>query len=297
MLKYFNKKSQEQFSWIFVIIAGAIILSFFVMFGFKYIDLQTKKENALLTSSVYNSIYSLQKTEFSTEAEIDLTLKKDVKVACNSFSIGNYISKSLSDEFVFAPMKMQSNKLYIYMKTWDYPFRIANFFYLTSPERSYTVVYDSSSEEFVKSLYFPKNFNVKVTTSDDKRINNKIVYFYDTSKGMSIEPKEYGYLKINGKKYPFFGKSMIYGAIFTDNYECMLEKSLNKYKLLVDIYEGKAQLMFFLKPSCNYDRIKFDLSKLGKAIESRKYEDIFTLSKSIEGENKDIVSMNCEPLF
>src|SRR3989338_7107885 len=41
-----NKKGEgEQFNWIFVIVAGAIILGFFIMFTFKYIELQEKRQD------------------------------------------------------------------------------------------------------------------------------------------------------------------------------------------------------------------------------------------------------------
>ena len=41
-----EKKGQgDQFNWIFIIIAGAVILGFFTMFIFRYIELEEKKQD------------------------------------------------------------------------------------------------------------------------------------------------------------------------------------------------------------------------------------------------------------
>ncbi len=290
-----NNKAQGQFNWIFVIVAGAIILGFFVMFAVKYIDLQTKKENAELTSGVYNSLYGLRKSSIDTETEINLIMNKQITVSCNDIAIGNFISKSLSDEFVFAPEKMQTSKIQLWMQTWNFPFRIANFFYLTTNDRTYYVIYDSDSENFVKELRFPRKFNIKLRDSDVNEEN--VIYFYDSNKGISIPPKKYGFLKIDGKEYPYFGTSMMYGAMFTDNYECMLERSLNKFELMTEIYEEKADMMFSLKPSCNYDSLKRTSSLLKRSIEEKDYERIFELKEKLEEQNKNLIEQNCEPLF
>ena len=33
-------------------------------------------------------------------------------------------------------------------------------------------------------------------------------------------------------------------AIFSEDYECLLNKAMGKYKLLIEIYEDKAEMMF-----------------------------------------------------
>jgi len=46
-----NKRGQGvQFNWIFVIVAGAIILGFFVMFIFKFVELQEKRQDVQTVS-------------------------------------------------------------------------------------------------------------------------------------------------------------------------------------------------------------------------------------------------------
>ena len=40
-----KKGDGEQFNWIFVIIAGSIILGFFVLFVFKFVELQEKRHD------------------------------------------------------------------------------------------------------------------------------------------------------------------------------------------------------------------------------------------------------------
>ncbi len=290
-----NKKGDgEQFSWIFIIVAGSIILGFFVMFAFKYVALQSQKENAKLSSGIYNELYTLQKSGFKTETDIPLFTDKEITITCDKFQLGNFAPESLSREFIFSPSKMTTNKINLWMMGWDYPFRISNFFYLTSNEE-YFLVYDSSSEEFVKSLRFPKNFNVKVTNVESSKGKN--IYFKNSNKGVSIPANESGYLKIDGKQYPYFGLPMLYGAIFSDNYGCILDRALEKYRIIIDIYSEKAEMLASIKPICGYDSLKRDLLLLDKAVVSKDYEKIFDLSNKLSLENENLVGGGCNPLF
>ena len=80
-------KSQSQFNWIFIIIAGAIILAFFVNFALKYKSLQEEKISVELLINLDNALFNLQASPFNTFDVVNVP--KDLEITCNNFKIGN----------------------------------------------------------------------------------------------------------------------------------------------------------------------------------------------------------------
>ena len=80
-------KSQIEFNWIFIIIAGAIILTFFVTFAFKYKSVQEEKLSVDLLINLDKALYNLQASPYATFDIIDIP--KDLQITCDDLKIGD----------------------------------------------------------------------------------------------------------------------------------------------------------------------------------------------------------------
>ena len=103
----FMKRGQsEQFNWVFVLVAGAIILGFFVMFVFKYQDLQQKKLSVNVGKILDENIKLLETTElYLDDKEFDLGLRVKIDFYCqdqeNFFEINDYFEQKLKNIVLF----------------------------------------------------------------------------------------------------------------------------------------------------------------------------------------------------
>ena len=293
------RKGQMEFNWMFVIIAGAVILAFFVTFTMRYIDIQNKKDNAIVASDIYNALYGLQKSAYQTETPIDLYLKTDLKFSCKQVEVGNFFSQSLEKVFVFAPKEITTDKINVFLKPWKYPFKIASLFYLSAPNYKYYIVFDSTSSSFVKSLEFPKSFNIIKTASipNIKDPNSKIISFTSKAGDVQLTPSETGYAVINGKQYPVLGLPLLYAAMFSDNYPCVFDRLNQKFLDMIEIYKGKVDYMFSTNTNCDYSQLKNTLSKMEESIKNKNYDSLIELSRTLDEQNNNLLSSECNPLY
>ena len=293
------KKAQMEYNWAFVIIAGAVILGFFVAFTMRYIDIQNKKDNALVASEIYNALYGLQKSSYQTETPISLFLKTNLKFSCDEVEVGNFFSQSLEKEFVFAPKEMTTDKINVFLKPWKYPFKISNLFYLSSSNYKYYIVFDAASADFVNSLEFPKNFNIIKTTSfpNIRDPNARIISFTQKAADVQLDPSENGYATIAGKKYPVLGLPLVYAAMFSDNYGCVFERLNDKFLTLIQIYKEKVDYMSAMNKNCDYSQLKRTLSGMESSIQNKNYADLREKAGTLGGQNNNLLNSECNPLY
>lgn len=297
------KKAQMQFNWAFVIVAGAVILGFFITFTVKYIDIQNMKEGAIIASDTYNTLLTLQTIGFKTDLEIPLSLITDLDFSCNKMLVGSFNSSvGLKKEFIFSPEKMRTSKLDVWIQSWKYPFKIANLFYLSSKEKKYYILYDPNDQkiaEFVNQLDFPKRFNVEKITVYPNNLdeNSRVISFTNKDGDVKITPDENGKATINNKDYPLFGMPLVYGAIFSEDYPCILDKLMKKYLTILEIYKTKADYLYAIDKDCDYSQIRFTLNTLRDKIESKNYDEIKNYVNILNEQNSNLLTNDCSPLY
>src|SRR3989344_1377970 len=282
------KKGQgEQFNWIFIIIAGAIILAFFTMFAFKYIDLQERKQDVQSIKDLGAVLSTLEKLQvgdqyFALNSNEDSGLKfgyglelshncieDDSELYINDGEFANY---ELKDEILFTDSKQKINSLDLLIMPWRYPFHITNFIYLSDPNKNYNLIYDSSSRNFVNELDFSDIFNLEITDKVKIKDNSKYVFF--TSRIPSeneiqnylgtSDSTEFVYVDTRTKKISFFdngwsepvnyyGEEMMIGSVFSnskENYECNVNKAISKLKGTSNIYLERIKLLNQINKNC-----------------------------------------------
>ena len=271
-----SKKAQVsiQFNWIFVLIAGSIILLFFIgivlkqktaseskLAGSVAEDLKAILTGAGLSSGTVN-IIQIPKIEISFTCDED----DDSWFGVDWERTGH--TKKMPVEVIFSPNLIKGREIITWALGFSAPFKIMNFLYVTSPEIRYIFVYNQGNivaEEIFNSLP-DEMFKEHIESGDIdfiQDLNNykvKFVYFADTDGPSELPPFFQGVdvsaiqilpgrvIKFWAKKGNSFvedptsfylDKNTIYGAIFSENresYECNLRKLFKRVGFVVDIY-------------------------------------------------------------
>ncbi|MCX6706545.1 MAG: hypothetical protein NT001_00160 [Candidatus Woesearchaeota archaeon] len=169
-----NAVVEVQFNWIFILIAGALILAFFIIIISKQKAVSDKKLSVDILNSI-DQIMSGQKTSENRQDVIDM-FKTSMSYSCGgcdcAISLGG-MSKSKGNVVLFAPSEMRSDRLLTWTQSWDMPFRVTNFIYMTVPEIKYYFIVPSTSSalpesiktEFISNL--PVNLSYEIVDSAD----------------------------------------------------------------------------------------------------------------------------------
>jgi hypothetical protein len=164
-----NKRAvvEVQFNWIFILIAGALILGFFFIIITKQKTLSDKKLSVEILNSM-DRIMSGQKTSENRQDVIEL-FSTAMSYSCGgcdcAMSIGG-MSKKKGNLILFAPSYMKSDMLLTWTQSWDMPFRVTNFVYMSIPEIKYYFIGppENIQKDFIKNL--PVNLTYEVVSTD-----------------------------------------------------------------------------------------------------------------------------------
>ncbi len=153
-----NTKAQIQvtFHWIYVLIAGAVILLFF--FSLILSQKQRSEENlrqdiVRLVESIFTAASLSEKTKTTVDTNLD---QYALTFSCRD-GVGEYGLKggsgSVQDPVhpVFSPAKVQAAQLSLWSLPYKLPFKVIDFLLITSPNIKYVVVGSTSfAEEFLE---------------------------------------------------------------------------------------------------------------------------------------------------
>ena len=305
------KKGQSiQFNWIFVIVAGTILLLFFTLFAFRYTTLQNKKINAETARALDRSISSIKTTEAYTN--LDLGKVNEIEFNCNEFII-NKDYRQKTNNIIFSS-NIKSNRIGLWSKSFEYPFKIDNIVFLSSIENKIYLIYDNFNEQFVTEIYneIPSLFNVKIVNDYDNIRDSVIVFFVDPSgkldelksknnKVVYIDGADVGSVKFyedSIKESSYLSREMMYGAIFTSNfklYDCSFKSLLNKMNDVNKIYENKAKNM----KECSYLGIvqNLNVNDEVKNCLNNNCLDLINNKEILDLQNQELYEQGCKVVF
>ncbi len=254
-----------QFNWIFVIVAGAIILGFFVMFIFKFVELQEKRQDVqtvrFFSTGVISASSKLQigsggaavdsqgddgiRFGYNTNLGYEC-IEGDASVLVNR---GDSAWYKLKDEVVFMDREIKFGALDgvdLWILPWSYPYHVTNFIYLANSKTKIYLVYDSSGREVAGGLEVSSVFNVEVLSVEDleeAESGSKVVFFTRSEPGFDMlsrisAGKDINFVYIAGNKAKFFdevwsegvefySEEQLYGAIFSNNAD-IFECNINR---------------------------------------------------------------------
>ncbi|MEM4246719.1 MAG: hypothetical protein QXR48_00515 [Candidatus Woesearchaeota archaeon] len=171
-----NKRAIElQFNWIFILIAGALIIAFFFSVVQKQRALSEEKLSITLASQM-DAVFSGAIESKGTGQPL-ATPKPGIAFYCSEvcdcfYKIGKK-SASLDDKILFAPSMLKEQDARALALEWKFPFRVANFLLLTNPGIKYYFVYDSGNQlsaqlyQKIRKALKPEDINAETVSSPD----------------------------------------------------------------------------------------------------------------------------------
>lgn len=190
---------EVQFNWIFILIAGAVILLFFGMIITKQ---KAASEQKMVASFLTDLELIMTGSMVSKEALNFISIpNKEINFeGCDFYYIGKgdaRLKRDIKEKIIFAPDMIKGTKLTIWTLPWNIPYRVTNFLYLTSPQIRYIIVYDSGSSGFADEI--EKLLPPETITIDEEEFN---VMFRDKKRPDEIDdPGEI--LDLNNYKVKF----------------------------------------------------------------------------------------------
>lgn len=318
------------FTWIFVSIAGVLILIFFINFALNNAGISSEISNIRYLEDINNII-----TAFATSSEankaISLPRETEVYFDCSNILLtqgSKDYTKKTPGNIIFGTERFSGNKLLLWTQEWKLPFKITNFVYLSSPDIKYNLIYDFNSQEEVSEIEsaIPDIFNVESinlnqlnlrTLDRENNVKNKFVFFTTPAKlndifkmdtpasVVQIDAGDFGevtyYKEGSQKSSSYITKQLIYGAIFTDDYDtysCLITRSMDHLSLVSSLYAEKARLLQIKTiRQCSYSQIKVTLDNYGSIAKTLNMQEVFSRSEALINQNRQIDNQDCSTIF
>ncbi len=266
-----SKKGIEvQFNWIFILIIGVLILAFFVVMVQKQREVANKK----LAVNVLSEIDVILTGEGVATGRSDILEIPEMpfEFTCTSYSVAG-IGRDTGNSIIFSPYNIESDTLLTWTLSWNMPYKIANFLYLTTPDITYYFV---NVEDFIVDE-LPNNITVrKVKGINDIEpqgedhiriiateniagplpsklkglpeeeltalvIGDDKLEFYKSDRE-SFVPDEFE----GSNSYPALSKETLYGAVFAnrfEEYKCTMDKAVKRWGKVNEIYIIRTEFL------------------------------------------------------
>lgn len=272
---------EVHFNWIFVLIAGAIILFFFISIVNKQREFSEIRSSGTIITNL-ESILTGAQISTNTINIVDIP-KVGIGFECNRYFIG-VTHKQTKGDVIFSPNLLKGKKLITWALEWNMPYRVTNFLYLTDPELRYVIVNKPDRPGFKIFNELPKEMNKelieinRLNTFSDKN-NYKVKFIFFDNKEDDVLSKlnemqdgdvtaivlmdftgedkipDIGKIEFFQKKGPvweskgitfYLKKESLFGAIFVadkEMYDCVMKKSFNKLNLVTKIYLNRSSTL------------------------------------------------------
>ena len=312
-----------QFNWVFILIAGVLILLFFG-------SLVLKGKEASDTSIAETILTNMQ--TIMTGAEVSVRTinpikipDKEIEVSCDFIYVGDIRREITKNKIIFAPEVIKGRLLLAWALDWNAPYHVTNFLYLTTPDIKYVFIEPLNDEAEELFNLLPDEINKKkedLPNIKDTGNNFKIVFFDDSSPDVPSDlksvsdkrvtainiksdinkiefyKKKSDIFKIDGEA-EYLGNPMILGAMFSGNsedYECNVKKAFNKLRIVSMVYEERTNTLreLYSGTGCTsyYSTTPFSINYPIDSI-----AEIKSNIHSIETSNQYLQSSSCPTIY
>lgn len=310
-----------QINWIFVLIAGAIIL----MLVFAFVIKQKRASQIKAADTLIKDIEAIATTTATLKGgsqQISLP-KTKVGIGCSEDCVCTINIKSLSKDFkekqIFAPAELSGVNAVVWTKDWEVPFRVTNFLYITDRGIKYFLIHDESAlSQKIKQLvekqmpeavnYEFININDLADLTDKGFDFTKFVFlgipvnsnvdrsFKKTSAFVSIAEADITFLGKN--PIPYISEAELFGAVFANDaemYACNIENAKVRLDFLIQIYIERSKELDRLVSAqnllCGYDKI---INELNAFSNDKDIGGHYNLLKSL---NEELVVKSCPLVY
>lgn len=272
-----QKKAQVevQFNWIFILIAGAVILLFFGGIVYKQ-KASSDQQLSVTVLNNLNTIFTATSVSSDTSDVIDVPSKQEITFDCDGYMVSG--SKKLyGNKITFSPKTLKGSQIITLTSSWNVPFLVSNFLFLTTPDVRYIFVHNSDPDIIAQLKEFrdklPRQMSVEMISSgqsikDEGQYLTRIVFFEvePDIRNIKIPEKKYSYVRIfdiknmndpdnpvtgeftfqDSKGNNFYGDANLIAVIYSDdteNFNCMIKKASARYVFTSNVYSSKVSLL------------------------------------------------------
>lgn len=279
------KGQAQQFNWIFVIVAGTIILTFFLFFTFKYMELQEQKQSTNIAKTLEESFQLLIAEElYIDESQFKLGQPTRVETWCTnkkqSIQVNRQAETKIDNAIIFMPQSQVTASFNAWTKSYKAPFTVTNVIYAQPKEQIIEIVYDHTTQQQIQELQIPEVFNIELTTQPT---TDNAIHITQQANKRHINLKT-NTVTFDNEQIQTDDITLALGALFTgdkETFKCQLQRAQQQKELLIQLYIQKAALLKAQNPTCPYDQIQQNIHN------KEKIQEI----------NRNLIDKNCEPVF
>ncbi len=288
-----SKRGQTEYAWIFSLIIGAVIIFLAIYSSSKYIQTSTLQSDIVIARQFdillnpFASIGSI--TTMTLSKQVTMPTEMIINFTCNSdggyeqmllktktqksFSEG--VGYKISNKYIFAE-NLRGKNYWIFAKPLDIPWRVDDMIYIVSD--SYCFVDPPESVRSEISDLGNEKVSLKCGAGSRK------VCFGISRCDINVD-YVHGIIRKNGERLQFYGDSLMYAAVFSDNalYKCTLDRIMSRLSMQSDINLKEAEKLG--GEGCDTRKIQSDLISLKAAADKGAIADIGGLSNAVKSDN------------
>ncbi|MBW3014926.1 hypothetical protein KY330_00730 [Candidatus Woesearchaeota archaeon] len=186
-MKHKRGQVEQQFNWLFVLIAGAVILLFFVGIILRQKGASETKLCVTILDDLDLS-FATSKEQAGMSSPVDL-FDVGLDFSCDNFRCADIDGpeRSLGRTILFAPKELRGDRLLTWALEWNIPFKVDNFLFVTAEENRYYILCNSALSnncQRARNVYerIPDNFtkdfiDVRTEMPEIKDLNDNKVRF------------------------------------------------------------------------------------------------------------------------
>jgi len=263
-LPWRNKKDgflQISFGWLFAIIIGAIILFFAIYFSARLINTeetlsttQTGKEIAVLLNPL--------ETGFNEEKTTPLTISIESIIYNKCSNFGDFGEQEISisqkvngkwtetgleqifyNKYIFSNNISQGKNFYLFSKSFNFPFKVADLIILTSSQKNYCFV--NASESVKKELLNLNQPNFFIENCPTESIKICFDNFRENDCYVNVNTRDKSVKKIDEEPVYYETDALMFAAVFSDRdlYECQVKRLMKRLETLALLYNDKQAML------------------------------------------------------
>jgi hypothetical protein len=266
---------ESHFSWVFVLIAGAVIIAFFFSVVQKQRDFSQQK---LALTLAYDFEAVLGSAAVAKGASQPLSLYgQEIQFSCSEscacgMSVGDF-QRPFREKIIFSQSKINGKNMLLWTLDWKNPFRVANFVYATDDNTYYWFVNGTATPpdianylyknftklakyEFVQNLNaisnkgFKKNRVVMINFAPPSSFPSNVANLQGISALKvtgSLDSGDLTFYSLNSlsttKTNSYTSTEHLLGAIFSEDpnmYDCGLKSSQTRFEVIKETYLARA---------------------------------------------------------
>ena len=225
-----------QLNWVFILIAGTIILTFFFAVIQKQKSVSERKIGVSLTTSfdgIFTSALSSSDTLFTMPVPEEGVAFECTDTCDCRYRVGTG-EGGYQDKMMFAAPHVPGPSLTLWAMDFDLPFQIATYLFITSPQVQYVFSADSSNANLNEVLeVFPRNLTLRVEPGDLQHVKD------------NVENNNFGHTV-----FVFFGGTVPQNVFVHDTFRSASTSAIHVSGLGTD-----RRVTFYRKPFLNSNRM------------------------------------------